>query len=367
MKHRYLESPDEWKCKISNPHQLGGIETSVLDNGQAKGVRIAWINTGSGLRYKVVLDRAMDIAEAFYNQYNLAWISRSGIIGKYYSDTYGNEWLKSFSGFMVTCGLSHIGGFETDEFGQRGLHGRINNQPAEIIEIVQPDPFLDKFEMSLTGIIYESTVFGPHLELKRTISSTIGIPKINIRDVVTNKGNEKAPHMLLYHCNFGWPLTDKNTVIFYDGNCISRGSKIDNDTFKINGNYTICPDPIDTHRGNGEAVGFIDIKPDEAGLCTCGLFNPKIKIALVLKFFKSELPWLTNWQHWGSGEYVTGLEPGTNLPLGQAWAREKGNLIFLKPGEERTYNLEISIADDAKDLIKLLGKYIKNFTKTFKL
>jgi hypothetical protein len=24
------------------------------------------------------------------------------------------------------------------------------------------------------------------------------------------------------------------------------------------------------------------------------------------------MPWLINWQHWGKGEYVTALEPGTN-------------------------------------------------------
>ncbi len=44
-----------WKDKISNLAQLGGIETAVLDNGAARGTRIAWVNTGTGLRYKVVL------------------------------------------------------------------------------------------------------------------------------------------------------------------------------------------------------------------------------------------------------------------------------------------------------------------------
>ena len=62
------------KDKISNATHAGGIETSVLDNGPARGTRIAWINTGAGLRYKVVLDRAMDIADAFYNQYSISWL-----------------------------------------------------------------------------------------------------------------------------------------------------------------------------------------------------------------------------------------------------------------------------------------------------
>lgn len=52
--------------KISNVLQIGGIETAVIDNGAGRGTRIAWVNTGSGLRYKVVIDRAMDIADTFF-------------------------------------------------------------------------------------------------------------------------------------------------------------------------------------------------------------------------------------------------------------------------------------------------------------
>ncbi len=55
-----------WHGKVSNHLQIGGIETSVLDNGYGKGARIAHINTGTPLRYKVVIDRGLDIADAFY-------------------------------------------------------------------------------------------------------------------------------------------------------------------------------------------------------------------------------------------------------------------------------------------------------------
>ncbi len=50
-----------------------------MDSGLGRGVRVAWINTGSELRHKVVLDRAMDIADAFHNQHSLAWLSNLGI------------------------------------------------------------------------------------------------------------------------------------------------------------------------------------------------------------------------------------------------------------------------------------------------
>ena len=103
-----------WQDKISNPAQIGGIETSVLDNGLGRGNRIAHLNTGSGLRYKVVIDRAMDIAGAFYNQHGLAWLSHPGITRPRPDANQGIEWLYSFGGgLMATCGLTHFGGPES--------------------------------------------------------------------------------------------------------------------------------------------------------------------------------------------------------------------------------------------------------------
>src|SRR5512147_1344697 len=64
---------------VVNPMQLGGIETSVLDNGPGRGVRIAWVSTGSGLRYKVVIDRGLDIADAEFLGQSLTWHSFTGI------------------------------------------------------------------------------------------------------------------------------------------------------------------------------------------------------------------------------------------------------------------------------------------------
>ncbi|HEY1056169.1 MAG TPA: DUF4432 family protein, partial [Emticicia sp.] len=100
-----------WRNKISNPAQLGGIETSILDNGLGRGNRIAWINTGTGLRYKVILDRGMDIADAFYNQHSLAWLSHGGFPAPQPQSDKGIDWLRTFGGgLLTTCGLSHVGG-----------------------------------------------------------------------------------------------------------------------------------------------------------------------------------------------------------------------------------------------------------------
>ena len=344
-----------WKDKISNRAQVGGIETSVIDDGPGRGVRIAWINTGSGLRYKLVLDRAMDIVDAFYNQHSLAWISSRGITKPNPAAIEGLEWLNNFAGgLMTTCGLTHVGGPEEDESGKRGLHGRISNLPAEIESIVQPDPAKGRLDMSITAKVMQSSVFGPHLELKRTISSTIGSAGISIHDEVTNLGNSPAPHMMLYHCNFGWPLVDEGTDIIWAGKWQTFTRDMDKEIFNEDNDFKKCPAPLEAHSGFGEACAFIDIDADSNGICKCGLHNSKLGLAFAIRFKKEQLPWLTNWQHWGKGEYVTGLEPGTNPPIGQAMARKKNELVHIEPGQTVCYDLDMTVLDDQDSIGNLL-------------
>lgn len=343
-----------WKDKISNSAQLGGIETAVVDNGTGRGVRIAWINTGSGLRCKVVIDRAMDIADAFYNQHSLAWLSHLGITPPQVLSDKGADWLKSFGGGMVTtCGLDHVGGPEEDDHGQRGLHGGISNSPAEIESIIQPDPLAGRMEMSITGIIKQSRPLGLRLELRRTISATLGLPFIRIHDEVINRGNLPAPHMLIYHCNFGWPLADEGTDLVWKGKWSPRDEE-SKSVFNEGNNFRKCPPVMESHSGGGEAAAFIDVEEHASGMCSCGLYNAGLGIAAVMRFQKKQLPWLTNWQHWAKGEYVTGFEPGTNPPIGQAKAREQHALIFLAPGESKMYDLEFEILNEASTITNFL-------------
>lgn len=352
--------PRAWHNKISNAAQMGGIETAVLDNGAGRGTRIAWFNTGTGLRYKVVIDRAMDIAEAFYYQHSLTWISHLGIAAPQPFSHRGTDWLRTFGGgLLTTCGLTHVGGPETDDQGERGLHGVISNLPAEVESILQPDPARGRMTMGITGRIKQTQIFGPSLELRRTISGTLGQPFLNIHDEVMNVANTPVPHMVLYHFNFGWPLVDEGTGILWrgswqspEGNPEEREKKI----FREGNNFRRCPPPLDQHSSTGEEVAFINPIPDTDGICTCGLHNSTLGIAVALQWQKEKLPWLTNWQHWGKDEYVTGLEPGTNPPIGQATARRQDQLIQLAPGETRTYDIHFEVLDDETRIREFLKK-----------
>ena len=344
-----------WQNKVGNYAQIGGIETSVLDNGLGKGTRIAWVNTGSGLRYKVIIDRGSDIVEAFYNRHSLAWLSHGGVTAPRPAANRGLEWLYSFAGgLLTTCGLPHVGGPESDEFGERGLHGRVSNIPARVESIVQPDPVAGKLHMSITAAMKQSRVFGPNLELKRTISSTIGEATIRIHDVVTNLGNTPVPHMILYHCNYGWPLVDEDTEIIWKGKWRSRGMDMDDAIFNRKHDFRRCQKPMESHKSGGEACAFIDVVANKSGLCTVGLHNPKLGLALVMRYKKKQLPWLSNWQHWGPGEYVTALEPGTNPPIGQSKARKRKQLIHIAPGKSRTYDLEMTVLTDKNRIARFL-------------
>lgn len=346
-----------WQHKISNAAQLGGIETSVIDNGPGRGTRIAWINTGTGLRYKIVIDRAMDIADAFYHQYSLAWLSHVGITSPQPFSHHGMDWIKTFGGgLLTTCGLSHVGGPEADEYGERGLHGGVSNLPAELESVKQPDPLRGDLTMSITGKIRQTQVFGPSLELRRTISGTLGQPVLRIHDEVYNAGNTSQPHMLLYHFNFGWPLVDEGTALLWKGKWSSGSAEKPAVIFREENNFRMAPAPTAEHNGTGEEVAVIDPPADQQGLCHCGLYNEKLRVAVSLQFRKSQLPWLTNWQHWGHGEYVTGLEPGTHPPVGQARARKDNQLIMLSPGSVRSYDLELEVFSSENAINDLLMK-----------
>ena len=161
--------------------------------------------------------------------------------------------------------------------------------------------------------------------------------------------------MMLYHFNFGWPLVNEGTDIIWQGEWTPLSTDPDHRIFKDGNNFRQCPPPLQAHSGTGEDVAIIDVEDDGNGNCICGLHNKNLDLAIAINFKKKQLPWLTNWQHWGQNEYVTGLEPGTNPPIGQAKARAQNELIVLAPDEIRNYELELEV---------LKGERIGNIMKT---
>ena len=143
---------------IGSIEQIGGIRDITYNSGREKGVRAIEINTGI-IRFVVLPDRGMDIAQAFYKNTSVSWISKTGIVSPAYYEKDGTNFLRGFFGGLVTtCGLKNIG----RPYGEMGLHGRISNIPAENVSI-SSEWVQDDFVMTVSGQMRESIVDGENL------------------------------------------------------------------------------------------------------------------------------------------------------------------------------------------------------------
>lgn len=343
---------DQEHVRFINPAQAGGIETSVLDDGAGRGVRIAWVNTGSPLRYKVLIDRGLDVADAFYGPHSLAFLSLTGPTPPTRALDEGLDWLSGFhGGLLCSCGPQHVGAPEEVDGVRYGLHGTHSNTPAQVEVICQPDPAAGIRAMSITALVRTARMFGPNVEMRRTIRSVLGEPFLHVHDVFLNRGNAPARHAWLLHINLGWPLLDAGSRLVYRGEVVPRAGS--EEWFADPRRYKTVPRPVEAHRGSGEDVAFIDPPADAQGLCHVGIVNPRLGLGVEVRYPREQFPRLVNWQHFGpGGEYVVGLEPtsggmaGCGVPAGA-----------LAPAASRTYDCYLSVLDKPRDLASFQRKW----------
>lgn len=352
-------------AKFENALQLGGIRTGTLDSPGAGGgnpVRVAFVDTGAGLRFTVALDRGGDIIDATYNQYPLAWLSPNGLLPPNPSYHSGIEWLRGWAGGLVTtCGPEYVGGPREENGSMTSLHGRYSSQAAQIEAIHNPDPHRNHHEMELSLLVHDSRFFGPAYEIRRKIRCTLGVSEILIEDTVTNRGNTRAPHHWLYHCNLGWPLLDEGARFVYRGKSEywtvppPPGQDILQPLSEDGMNaLKRVPAPLPEHEGAGERGLIVDTEPEADGWCRIGLINDAIKLGLEISYPSESLPRMANWQHYGpGGSYVSGLEPFSGSLLGKARDKHKLAEQFLEPGETKSYQLRFRVLTDANTLADL--------------
>ena len=340
---------------VINPAQLGGIETSVLDDGPGRGLRIAWVNTGGGFRYKVMIDRGLDIADAEFLGQSLTWHSLGGPLVPSHAYTHGMEWLWGFyGGLLVSCGPLNTGSPFVEDGKDYGLHGTHSYSRAIVESIVNPDPARGQYEMSITGIVRTARLFGPNVELRRTISSTLGTPVVRVHDAFLNRGNEPVPHAWLLHINFGYPLLEPGASTYcYQGTVDTRLDSAG--WFAPGRDFRAAVESQESHRGIGEAFAYINPKPDAKGMVLAGVVNRKRGFGVKIEYPAKEFARMGNWQHWGpAGEYVGALEPMTAGVEGRAVDRERGWFRSLKPGQKAEYHCTITATNDKAVLEQLL-------------
>lgn len=347
--------------KFINPSQVGGIEAYTLDEGPARGVRALCVNTGGGLRYRVLVDRGLDIDQAFYHQYSLAFLTHKGVTPPTRGLDRGVDWLGSFFGGLLTsCGPLNAGAPSNDAGQDLGLHGTHSNTGATIESVVQPDPHNEKMDMTIVGRMQYGRFFGPNVELRRTIRSSLGQNRIEFTDEFFNAGNVVAPHAWLLHINFGYPLVDEGAELCFDTPEVSaRDANAPGTHLKGEPRERIVPGPLKSHSGSHELFGYLSPRPiDRAGNATVAIVNRRLGAALAIHYNTKQFPRCGNWQHWGTGEYVTALEPMNCGVEGRHLDRARGWLDSIKPGQKKRYDyaLEVVAGRDRLDALRRLNK-----------
>jgi hypothetical protein len=335
--------------KFINVSQVGGIESYILNDCPARGVRALCVNTGGGLRYRALVDRGLDIDQAFFNHHSLAFLTHKGVTAPTRGLDRGLDWLRGFAGGLLTsCGPFNIGPPGEDEGEELGLHGPHSNSAAAIESVIQPDPHAGQNGMSIVGAVRYGSLYGPCVRLRRTISSRLGENTISFRDEFFNAGNKAVPHAWLLHINFGYPLLDAGAEI-----CVSSARVEPSDApesiarFKPGVDYKRLPGPQEAHRGPNSAVAYFYPKAtNRSGSTTVAIVNRKLSLGVAIHYNTKQFPRLGNWQHFGPGEYVTALEPMNGTVDGRAKDRERGLLDQIEAGGRKVYEYQIEVVAD---------------------
>ncbi len=342
---------------VGSLSQVGGVRLSELQDGRARGVRAAEFETGSGFSFSVLLDRGMDIGAARYRGASLVWESTTGPAQPAYFEEEDLGWLRTFHGGLVTtCGLTYAGAPCVDEGQSLGLHGRISHLPASNVW-ADGGWRGDEYEMWARGRMRETAVFGENLTLTRRVSARLGESRLFIRDIVANEGFQTTPHMMLYHCNFGFPLLAEGAELIAPSETVVPRGEVAAPGLDAHARYEA---PID---GYVEQVFYHDMAPDGDGYVTVLLvnraFNSSQGRGIYLRYRQAELPLFIQWKNVCTGTYVTGLEPANCLVEGRDKDRERRILQFLEPGEQREYSLEIGVLADNAEIEEAAAKIVR--------
>ncbi len=323
--------------RVGDIGQIAEVRKSTLADGNSTGVDVFDFTTGSGFAFTVAAGRAMDVTAASYNGMPLAWRSSTGDISGTYFDQEDMEWLRTFFGGLVaTCGVTFAGAPCNDDDQELGIHGRIGTVPAKRASFGGYWEG-DEYIMWASGSMREGSLFNDEMELKRVVSTKLGSNTFTIRDTVVNIGWHTTPLMLLYHCNYGFPVvSDGSEVVTPARSATPR----DADAEDGKETYHRLHAPVKDY---AEKVYYHDVATGADGKTAIGIVNREMGIGGVIRYKPEELPYLIQWKQMGQGWYTCGLEPANCLVEGRDKDREAGRLQFMEPMEERTFELEIGV------------------------
>lgn len=327
--------------------QFAGVRLMTLEDGVERGIRMLEFRTGTGLRFTALVDRALDIADCEFNGQAIGWHSPSGFrhpgLHEYEGEG-GLGWLRSFSGFLLTCGLDHIlfmydAPADNYVYGPRksashSVHGRVSTIPARLTGYGERWEG-DRCFLWAEGTVQQATVFGEDLHLIRRIEAEVGTNDIRLSDRVVNHGFYRTPHMYCYHINVSHPVLDAGARYVAPIRDVVWAAHAGDAYRKQGVGYRTMPAPqLNFH----EQVWQHEMVADADGDVSVALVNDRIGLGIEIVTRKDQFPCQYEWQNLQAGLYALGIEPSTNHVLGNQAARERGEMIWLEHGEERRYD-----------------------------
>jgi hypothetical protein len=333
----------ELEARVGRLEQVGGLRRLRWAEGFEAGTEAIQVRTGAGLEYVVLPSRGLDISQARFGGVPLTWQGPGGDAHPAFYDARGIEWLRTaVGGLVMTCGLTYVGAAGEDEGVSFGLHGRAHHLPARQVG-ARGYWEGDDYRMQIGGIVEETGLFLDSLRLTRAIHSHLGENRIVIDDVVENAGFSPAPHMILYHCNFGFPLMGEETTISFPSRQVTPREP---DTPLAGYDRWQPPDAAFQER-----VYYHENLVTDRGRAAVTICNPRFPLpggehplTVRLAWDTGTLPRLVEWKMPGAGAHVLGIEPANCHVEGRAAERRRGALVTLEPGETRAYHLELEVS-----------------------
>lgn len=303
---------------LCHPQQAYTLRRVTLSEGKGKGTSVIEICTAGGLQVDILPDSGLDIGQVRYKGNNMTFICKNGYDNPAAFIPYEMEFLNTFPGGLVhTCGLLNAGNPNRDNGTYHPLHGRYHGLAAEqIAAYVEDDTII------VRGVVRESALFGHCLQLQRVIRIPIFGANITVSDELTNLAHQEQEYMLLYHCNFGYPMLSEKAHLEFP----EKRKTTARTDFAITGlgkEHTFdAPVP-----GEEERCFFHEEMERKVSLVNASLAT---KMTMT---WSETLPILVQWRTMASGDYALGLEPTNCYIMGRSEERANGTLPVIKPFE----------------------------------
>lgn len=309
---------------VGSMQQLMYVRPVTYEEGRARGMKAYEVKNGV-LRFTVMADKCLDIAEVSFYGYNINFLAKPGLMGRNHFDTNGGEAQRSIMGGMLfTCGLENICAPCSMGGKDYPMHGRVRTTPAEH---VSADACWEgeSYKVTLSGQMREAELFGENLALRRKITTEYGKNRICIEDEIVNEGFSREPMMLLYHMNVGYPLLcEDSEIIIPTRKVIPRDEAAASNAAR----WSQMEPPKDQEP---EWVFLHEMAAGQEGNTFAAILNQSLGIGIKIEYNVYELPYFMQWKSIASGDYVVGLEPANSSVYGRPYHVKEGSLHQMEP------------------------------------